>query len=74
MWSSTRILDACIIEIEQDELDVNITARLPGDVEEFAVPEGVLLSETEYQLGIGTVSNEGNISFVETTFTTAGTE
>jgi len=36
------------------------------------VPDGFLLPGTEYQLAIGTVSAEGNVSFVETTFTTAG--
>lgn len=72
-WTPVKNLASyIIIRIEQDELDVNLTARLPGSVAAFAVPNGFLLPGTEYQLGIGTVSGEGNISFVETTFTTAG--
>ena len=71
-WTPVKGLAAYIIKIEQDELEVSITARLPGSVAKFAVPDGFLLPGTEYQLGIGTVTNEGNISFVETTFTTAG--
>lgn len=63
---------AYIIYIEQDELDVNLTAKLPGSVAAFAVPGGFLLPGMEYQLGIGTVTDEGNISYVETMFTTAG--
>jgi hypothetical protein len=70
-WTPVRNLAAYIIEIEQDELDVKITAKLPGSVTTFAVPDGFLLPDTEYQLGIGTVTDEGNVSFVETTFTTA---
>jgi hypothetical protein len=38
----------------------------------FVVPDGFLLSGTQYELSIGTVTDAGNISFVETTFTTAG--
>jgi hypothetical protein len=71
-WTRVKNLAATIIKIEQDELDVNLTARLPGSMATFAVPDGFLLSGTEYELSIGTVSQEGNISFVETTFTTAG--
>jgi len=71
-WTPIKNLTAYIIYIEQDELDVNLTAKLPGSVATFGVPDGFLLPGTEYQLGIGTVTDEGNISFVETTFTTAG--
>jgi hypothetical protein len=73
-WAPVKDLAAYIIEIEQDELDVNITAKLPGSATTFSVPDGFLLPGTEYQLGIGTVTHEGNISIVETTFTTAGKE
>jgi hypothetical protein len=70
-WTPVENLAACVIYIEQDELDVNLTAKLPGSATAFAVPNGFLLPGTEYMLGIGTVGEEGNISFVETTFTTA---
>jgi hypothetical protein len=73
-WTPVKNLAAYIIYIEQDELDVSLTAKLPGSVAAFTVPDGFLLPGTEYQLGIGTVTDEGNISFVETTFTTAGKE
>lgn len=70
-WTPVEGLAAYIIYIEQDELEVSITARLPAGVPKFVVPAGFLAYETEYQLGIGTVTDEGNVSFVETTFTTA---
>lgn len=73
-WTPVPNVASYIIAIEQDELDVNITAKLPGSVATFVVPDGFLLPGTEYQLGIGTVTEEGNVSFVETTFTTAGKE
>jgi hypothetical protein len=70
-WTPVKNVAAYIVSIEQDELDVNITARLPASVTIFAVPDGFLLPGTKYQLGIGTVTDDGNISFIETTFTTA---
>jgi hypothetical protein len=73
-WTPVRNLSAYIITIEQSELDVSITARLPGSVARFAVPDGFLRPGTAYQLGIGTVTGDGNVSFVETTFTTAEKE
>jgi hypothetical protein len=73
-WTPVKNLAAYIIYIEQDELDVSITAKLPGSVAAFAVPDGFLAPGTEYMLGIGTVTSEGNVSYVEASFTTAGKE
>jgi hypothetical protein len=73
-WTPVKNLAAYIIGIEQRKLGVNLMAKLPGSVATFAVPDGFLRPGTEYQLVLGTVSDEGNISFVETTFTTAGGE
>ena len=71
-WTPVKNMAAYIIEIEQDELHVRVEAQLPGSATSFAVPDGFLLPDTEYDLSIGTVAHEGNISFVETSFTTAG--
>jgi hypothetical protein len=73
-WTAVRNATAYIVTIEQAELDVSITAKLPGAVNRFAVPDGFLRAGTTYQLGIGTVTGGGNSSFVETTFTTAEKE
>jgi hypothetical protein len=73
-WTPLKNVAAYIAYIEQDELDVNITATLPGSATTFSVPDGFLLPGKKYQLGVGTVNDEGNISFIETTFTTAGKE
>ncbi len=73
-WTPVKNLAGYIIEIEQHELAVSIRAKLPGSVTTFAVPDGFLRPGTEYQLSLGTVTDKGNISFVETTFTTARKE
>jgi hypothetical protein len=72
IWTPVKNAASYIVSIEQDELDVSITSKLPGSVTTFTVPDGFLLPATKYTLGIGTVTDEGNISFTETTFTTAG--
>ena len=70
-WHTVPGLTATIIEIEQDELDMKLTVRLRGDVTSFQVPAGLLVPGTQYDLAIGTVIENGNRSFVETSFTTA---
>lgn len=69
-WRGGAAIASYIVEIEQDDLGTTIQAVLPGSTTTFAVPDGFLRPGTEYQLAIGTVGNEGNTSFVETTFTT----
>ena len=71
-WTPVKNIAAYIIKIEQPKAGVNLTSTLPEAMTTFAVPDGFLRAGTEYQLAVGTVSHEGNISFVETTFTTAG--
>jgi hypothetical protein len=73
-WTPVNNLAAYIVYVEQPDLGVEITARLPGSATAFAVPNGLLVPGEAYQLGIGTVTPDGNISFVETTFTTAPKE
>ena len=73
-WAPVKNLSAYIVYIEQDDLNVSLTARLPGSAATFDVPNGFLLPGTEYMLGIGTVTEEGNVSFVETMFVTTKKE
>jgi hypothetical protein len=69
-WTPVDDAVAYIIEIEQDELNMKIKAQLPKSTDAFVVP-AVLLPSVEYDLSIGTVSPQGNISIVETTFSTS---
>lgn len=71
-WTPVEHAAAYITKIEQSKLGVALTSTLPGSVTTFAMPDGFLRPGTEYKLAIGTVSHAGNVSFVETTFTTAG--
>ncbi|MGH7538487.1 MAG: hypothetical protein ACREMF_07635 [Gemmatimonadales bacterium] len=73
-WTPVTNLAAYIVYVENHELDVEITARLPATAASFAVPNGFLVPGKEYTLGIGTVTRDGNMSFVETAFTTAWKE
>ena len=73
-WTPVDNIAAYKLELDQEELGVNILVKLPGTVDKFAVPENFLVSNTEYTLSIGTVTEGGNISVVETIFTTAGDE
>jgi hypothetical protein len=70
-WTPVVNLAAYIITIKPVKLDGSLEATLPASAATFSVPDGFLLPGTEYKLAIGTVSAEGNISFVETTFRTA---
>ena len=69
-WAPVKNVAAHIVYIEQSDLNFELTVRLPGSATSFAVPDGVLIPGTAYSLGIGTVSKEGNTSFIETTFAT----
>ncbi len=68
-WTRVEDMAYYILEIEQDELNMNLTVFLPTSTTSFTLPDGLLLPGEEYELAIGTVSGEGNISFVETGFT-----
>ena len=69
-WRAVAGVASYIVKIENDDLNVKIAATVPGASTNFAVPNGFLLPGTEYELSVGTVTPDGNISFVETTFTT----
>lgn len=71
-WSPVKDLAACIVVIEQEGTGREIRANLSGAATAFLVPDGFLRPGTAYKLAVGTVSKEGNRSFVETSFTTAG--
>jgi hypothetical protein len=69
-WSKVEDVASYIVKIDQRELNVNFMVRLPGSWTAFALPDGFLSRGTKYKTAIGTVTREGNISYVETTFTT----
>ena len=73
VWTPVEEAAAYLLVIEQEEAELSLTARLEGDSRGFTVPDGFLQPGMDYQLAIGTVGRDGNTTFVERTFTTAGT-
>lgn len=73
-WAPAAEAATYIVTVEQGALGFSLSARLSGSASAFAVPDGVLAPGREYQLALGTVTAEGNASFVETTFVTTGKE
>lgn len=71
VWEAVEGVASYVVSIKQKELNVNLTALLPSSSTSFAVPPGLLLPGRTYDVAIGTVTREGNIAYVETTFTTA---
>jgi len=71
-WTPVKNMAAYIVYIERSNPDLSLTAKLPGSAAKFSVPDGFLLPGLEYQLGIGTEAEDGNTSFIETSFSTAG--
>ncbi len=68
MWAPVKDITSYILYIEEGNFDFTVT--LPASINELTLPEGILMPHTEYTLGIGTKSKEGNLSFIETSFIT----
>ena len=71
-WVAIPEAAGYIVEIENDDLDFNITAKLPGTATSFAIPAGLLAPGTEYEVGVASITEDGNLAFAESSFTTAG--
>jgi uncharacterized membrane protein YkoI len=70
-WSAVKNTASTVVLIEHEKSGRSVRVNLPGDATTFAVPEGFLLPGTEYKLAIGTMTKEGNASYIETGFTTS---
>ncbi len=70
-WEPVAGVASYLLEIEQDDLGQSLNLTLPADATSFAVPDGWLQPGVEYELGLATVSESGNVSFQEIAFTTA---
>jgi hypothetical protein len=73
-WSAVLGAVGYIVEIENDDLDAETTIQVPASTTTIEPPAGFLLPGTEYELQISTIGADGNISFVETSFLTAGNQ
>ena len=69
-WDTVEDAASYVLSIKQKGSNTNIEALLPGSSTSFAVPQGFLLAGKKYDVSIGTVTREGNMTSVETSFTT----
>ncbi len=72
-WSAVSGIREYILEFENESLDPEqvLTVNLPADVTSFEVPPGLLVPGSDYQVGVQTVGENGNIVAIEVTFSTA---
>ncbi len=69
-WNAVKDAAGYTIELEADG-GADLSAKLPKSVTKFTVPDGFLQLGADCQVGIGTVSTDGNVSVVEIEFSTA---
>lgn len=70
VWSRVDSVVAYLIEIEQEDSEVKIEATLLNSKTSFLVPEKFLLPNTRYKVVVGSLSENGNLNFVESAFIT----
>ena len=69
-WSPVKDAVGYVLSLEQMQSETNFSTRLPGNTTSFVVPDGFLVAGSEYTLGLGAIAKNGNITFIETSFTT----
>ncbi len=69
-WPAVPGARGYIVEIEQDELDVNITAKLNGASVRFVPPLDFLRPGITYEVEVATIAPNGNIAVAEGSFKT----
>jgi hypothetical protein len=72
-WSAVPGLQKVVLELENESTNPEqvMTAELPADATSFDVPASFIQPGGEYQIGVAAVGLNGNITVVESTFTTA---
>jgi hypothetical protein len=73
-WLVPEGIEFCTVVIEQMDSPYEIRAHLPGSAKALAIPEGFLRAGQDYKFAIGTVAKDGNRSFIEARFSTAGAQ
>jgi hypothetical protein len=72
-WSAAADVEQFVLEIENESADPEqaLTVNLPPHVTSFRVPAAFMRPGSEFQVGVHTVADNGNIVAVESAFTTA---
>jgi hypothetical protein len=71
-WAPVKNVAGYTVELDPSKTSAHLEMKLPATATSFVVPEGILAPGGKCQLGIGTISRDGNVSIIETTFTVAG--
>lgn len=66
-WRAVAGVSGYVVEVKTQAS--SIAARLPATATSLALPAGFLSRGTAFKVSLGTVGPEGNISFVESSFT-----
>ena len=71
-WSAVPGLRKVVIELENESVDPEqvLSVELSANATSFDVPAAFMRPSSEYQVGIAAVGENGNITVVETIFTT----
>lgn len=72
-WSAVTGIREYVLEFENESADPEqtLTLNLPPETTSFVVPPSLLVPGADYQIGIHTVGENGNIVAIESTFSTA---
>ena len=70
-WAPVKGVSGYTIELDPSKSGAHLEMKLPASATSFVVLDGILAPNAKCQLGIGTIAPSGNISVIETTFTTA---
>lgn len=69
-WNAVPGAAAYEIEVEQEELEIVLKADVQADATSFRVPNGYLLPNSEYTVGVAVIAGNGNKSVSEAVFNT----
>jgi hypothetical protein len=70
-WSAVPDAASYIVKVDQPELNLDFAATgLPASLTAYPLPDGFLVRGKQYKVAVGIVTREGNLSTVESTFTT----
>lgn len=71
-WSQAMDASGILLEFENESADPEQTLliNLPSDTTSFEVPSAMLVPGAEYQIGIASVAESGNLVFTELQFST----
>jgi hypothetical protein len=71
-WSPVTGIKEYVLEFENESADPEqiLRVNVPASQTSFEIPSSMLVPGADYQIGVWTVARNGNISVVETTFST----